>query len=302
MNVEEALGDLATAQNILPRASMQWALDHWDQAGPPFLGLLERYVDWTARSNRIERMLFFVLHLMAGAREARAFPTICRLFQDAGATKRILGDATTESLIGILISTFDGNQGALKGVIEDAKADEYVRHGALMTLAYFARQGEIPQGEMRAYLQRLHSEMQPQGSCYVWEGWTSSVALLGYQDLAESAEQLIERKFVPPQVTTVAYFRDDLRRALEDPESKELLELERMIPLTDPVGTLSTWYCFSEQYAIDEARREALLKEHADDPVVLDDGQPYVNPMRDVGRNDPCPCGSGKKYKQCCLQ
>lgn len=21
----------------------------------------------------------------------------------------------------------------------------------------------------------------------------------------------------------------------------------------------------------------------------------------DVGRNDPCPCGSGKKYKQCCL-
>jgi preprotein translocase subunit SecA len=21
--------------------------------------------------------------------------------------------------------------------------------------------------------------------------------------------------------------------------------------------------------------------------------------MRKVGRNDPCPCGSGKKYKQC---
>jgi hypothetical protein len=20
-----------------------------------------------------------------------------------------------------------------------------------------------------------------------------------------------------------------------------------------------------------------------------------------IGRNDPCPCGSGKKYKQCCL-
>jgi uncharacterized protein len=20
-----------------------------------------------------------------------------------------------------------------------------------------------------------------------------------------------------------------------------------------------------------------------------------------VGRNDPCPCGSGKKYKQCCI-
>ncbi|MCB9338662.1 MAG: SEC-C domain-containing protein [Lewinellaceae bacterium] len=20
-----------------------------------------------------------------------------------------------------------------------------------------------------------------------------------------------------------------------------------------------------------------------------------------VGRNDPCPCGSGKKYKKCCM-
>ncbi|MFQ5796612.1 MAG: SEC-C metal-binding domain-containing protein, partial [Candidatus Bipolaricaulia bacterium] len=21
----------------------------------------------------------------------------------------------------------------------------------------------------------------------------------------------------------------------------------------------------------------------------------------EIGRNDPCPCGSGKKYKKCCL-
>jgi len=25
-----------------------------------------------------------------------------------------------------------------------------------------------------------------------------------------------------------------------------------------------------------------------------------VNEGPKVGRNDPCPCGSGKKYKQCC--
>jgi preprotein translocase subunit SecA len=24
-------------------------------------------------------------------------------------------------------------------------------------------------------------------------------------------------------------------------------------------------------------------------------------PSKEVGRNDPCPCGSGKKYKKCCL-
>ncbi|MFZ3420969.1 SEC-C metal-binding domain-containing protein [Vibrio harveyi] len=25
-----------------------------------------------------------------------------------------------------------------------------------------------------------------------------------------------------------------------------------------------------------------------------------LNPFKDVGRNDPCPCDSGKKFKQCC--
>jgi SEC-C motif len=25
-------------------------------------------------------------------------------------------------------------------------------------------------------------------------------------------------------------------------------------------------------------------------------------PMKRIGRNDPWPCGSGKKYKQCCMQ
>ena len=29
--------------------------------------------------------------------------------------------------------------------------------------------------------------------------------------------------------------------------------------------------------------------------------QPAINPWRHVGRNDPCPCGSGKKAKRCCL-
>lgn len=28
---------------------------------------------------------------------------------------------------------------------------------------------------------------------------------------------------------------------------------------------------------------------------------PYKSAQPKVGRNDPCPCGSGKKYKHCCL-
>jgi uncharacterized protein YecA (UPF0149 family) len=28
-------------------------------------------------------------------------------------------------------------------------------------------------------------------------------------------------------------------------------------------------------------------------------GQPFKSAPK-TGRNDPCPCGSGRKYKQCC--
>jgi hypothetical protein len=38
---------------------------------------------------------------------------------------------------------------------------------------------------------------------------------------------------------------------------------------------------------------EALLK--------AERGEPYVREAPKIGRNDPCPCGSGKKYKKCCM-
>ena len=33
-----------------------------------------------------------------------------------------------------------------------------------------------------------------------------------------------------------------------------------------------------------------------------DDEKPFVRSGKKIGRNDPCPCGSGKKYKHCCMK
>ena len=30
-----------------------------------------------------------------------------------------------------------------------------------------------------------------------------------------------------------------------------------------------------------------------------EDDEPLTDGRKKIGRNDPCPCGSGKKYKQC---
>jgi len=31
------------------------------------------------------------------------------------------------------------------------------------------------------------------------------------------------------------------------------------------------------------------------------EGKPIRSPGAKIGRNDPCPCGSGRKYKRCCM-
>ncbi len=31
-------------------------------------------------------------------------------------------------------------------------------------------------------------------------------------------------------------------------------------------------------------------------------GETFVRPGSKIGRNDPCPCGSGRKYKACCMR
>ena len=34
--------------------------------------------------------------------------------------------------------------------------------------------------------------------------------------------------------------------------------------------------------------------------LVEEKAEPFKREFPKVGRNDPCPCGSGKKYKKCC--
>ncbi len=41
------------------------------------------------------------------------------------------------------------------------------------------------------------------------------------------------------------------------------------------------------------------LAQSPDNPSTDEEHKPFVRDEQKVGRNDPCPCGSGKKYKQC---
>jgi uncharacterized protein len=291
MTLEDAFRDLATAESELPRAAMRWALEHWDEAGPPCVALLDAYARGQDRSEPTGRALFFIVHLLGERGEAAAFGPLCRLLLDAEASELVLGDAITTTLRGVLISTYDGDLAALQAVIEAEGADEFVREGALLALAYLARTGRVPEAEMRAYLVHLLTAMQPQAEHFVWVGWLLAVAHLGYEELAGEAEGLIRRGFVSERDWRVADFRQDLRRTLADPARMAGFAHDRIGPFTSAIDELEGWFAFSGEDAVPE------LPERADFEVQ----QPVINPLRKVGRNDPCPCGSGKKFKKCCL-
>jgi preprotein translocase subunit SecA len=45
---------------------------------------------------------------------------------------------------------------------------------------------------------------------------------------------------------------------------------------------------------------ESMASEESTEETAVTADQPYTRDGEKVGRNDPCPCGSGKKFKQCC--
>ncbi|MDB5050030.1 MAG: hypothetical protein JWO30_3101 [Fibrobacteres bacterium] len=49
-----------------------------------------------------------------------------------------------------------------------------------------------------------------------------------------------------------------------------------------------------------EANRKRYLDSLRPDGSVK--GNTFKKQYTDVGRNDPCPCGSGKKFKKCCME
>ena len=49
-----------------------------------------------------------------------------------------------------------------------------------------------------------------------------------------------------------------------------------------------------------EANRKRYLDSLRSDGSVK--GTTFKKNYTDVGRNDPCPCGSGKKFKKCCME
>jgi hypothetical protein len=295
--MEGIVQELAEAGDDLPRDAMRRSLENWEEAAPPLLAALEAYADGQDRSEHAASAMFFILHLMGQARERRAFPAICRLTQDYKALEDALGDGISVTLPGILIGTFDGKLERLKELIENEDVDEIVRADGFDALTYLTVTGAVPLETTVAYLSDLYSTMQPQEMSFAWYGWQKSIALLGLEDLQPLVAAAFERGLIDPKVTDFGHFLQDLSLARASQDVLALLADQHIAPLEDAIAELSKWHAFSEEHKREKAAAAAI----GSVPEFWDAPQPVLNPLRAVGRNDPCPCGSGKKFKKCCL-
>jgi len=98
---------------------------------------------------------------------------------------------------------------------------------------------------------------------------------------------------------------ESARRWAESAEWKglEIVSVERGgVDDTDGVVEFKARYVVDEQLLEHHERatfkKSGKLWEFADGRVIGRD--PYRREEPKVGRNDPCSCGSGKKYKKCC--
>ena len=115
-----------------------------------------------------------------------------------------------------------------------------------------------------------------------------------------TVKELAERYDLP--VLTMTGFLDGINDSLKEPNPIETMDENTQVNLAfdkellykNMVDAKADWlYNLPEWEPIfsEEKRKELYLEQKKSGTI--------VKPKK-IGRNDPCPCGSGKKYKQCC--
>ena len=222
-------------------------------------------------------LLFWGLHVLAASRDTRAFgPLLTLLRQDGETLDGLLGDAVTTTLAPMLASLHDGTTQGLFALVLDSTLDDLVRNEVLAAIAFLTHQGRIERDAVHDLLVRFDDKRVAVEGDIGWMGWEEAVALLGFRDLAPRVEAAWKDGRLSDEFSDPDWFKGALRWAAANPDSLRDFDERRIGYLDDPVAAL------------------AWTAEGA--------GEPVRNPFKDVGRNDPCPCGSGKKFKKCCLE
>ena len=230
-------------------------------------------------------LLFWGSHVLAVARDSRlAAPLLGVLRRGGELPLGLFGDVAETTLPKLVASSHDGDADALEAAIADRGVDELFRWSLFGAYAFLVFDGRIGRERARAFLVRFDDERLARAGEAAWAGWEEAIALLGFGELCARRDAAVADARLLADEEAHAGFRAALDLAQREPRSADRFEAHGLGYLTDAIAELD----------------EALGDEESGDGD-LEPIEPAQNPMRHVGRNDPCPCGSGKKYKKCCL-
>ena len=295
MEAGKILHELTFAEG-LPREALKAATAQRGEILPVFIEEIETFLALKPAAREKSTPLFFIFHLLGEWREKAAYRPLARLLRlTRPEVDRIFGDGITTTSHRVMAAVFDGDPEPLYDIILDPRAEEFIRAGMCEALAMVTLRGELDQARAGRFLRDAFIEMRPQAQNYVWVGWQSAIAMLGMSDLELLVKKGFDRGYIDSHVLGFDHFQQDLRLCIERPGEPRPPGDRDGTLFGDTIEELSGWYCFSEQYRADQERwrREAEGNRAR--------SQRLENPFKGIGRNDPCPCGSGKKFKKCCL-
>jgi len=218
---------------------------------------------------------FYALFLLAQFREESAFPKLLQILKlDSDNLELILGDIVT-NMGDILYSTYNGDLEGVKAVIADSSLDPFARGAALDVLDGLLRDGRLAREELVNFLRERLAALEDGESESVFGGMMVSFVADNdlYELVGDVREAFRQEKIDLMQLGNFDDFFDCLYNEREHANHVKII--------ADTAQELSGWACFKDETPSEPSIKEILSWK--------------------VGRNDPCPCGSGKKFKKCCL-
>jgi uncharacterized protein len=311
MDSEQIFAEFRAA-NKVPVDAVRAAGQRKDEVIPLLTAALERAIaEPLDRLYGEEGLIFLAVHLLGSWRITPAYRLVAQfLSSDQETVEWVLGDAVTNTIQRIMFNLFDGDAAPLRAIIENDGLDHYVRRRMLDAMGMLTSAGRIDRAEMADYLGALRDRIGADPDGIIWSGWAEIIAELGMRDLVGLVDQAYRAELIVPYLLS----RDDFDRILHEAAAGHPMTGvgKEYTPFGDVVEELADWTICDDS---DETDREvAAIAEtlrhpeprHFPELALAHFGVPqpeaFTNPYRYTGRNDPCPCGSGKKFKRCCGQ
>ncbi len=178
---------------------------------------------------------------------------------------------------------------ALRELCEDNSLDWYIRGVAVEAVADYAEnQGGAALDEVLTWLAKLAAE-----ETMNWDVRLSACSCL--LDIPREQYRSLLESMAKRQSGNGRYFnQDDVEKAYANPQRRQEKMRWRKQPWSfyepDEIAARQQRWKEEDEREISRIQKERYYLH-----------EPYVRPEPKTGRNDPCPCGSGKKYKKCCL-